>query len=104
MASIITSHEDERPHTTLISYKPLESLEARQKFHSVLKRIHPRYERFREKRDIFENLCLSRRIDPLLNSGAQFGCDSNFVENKVGDGQSDGGERGEPRRSLLFIA
>jgi hypothetical protein len=96
----------------LIPYKLFGSVEARQKLHSVLERVHPRYVAPREKRGVFENLCLSRRVSSLLNGGAQSGCDSVFVECKVGVDYSGGGEtdgrkrpRGVwriPRPSLLF--
>ena len=84
---------------SLIPYKLFGSLQARQKFHSVLEGVHPRHVAPREKRDVFENLCLSRRISSLLNDGAQFGCDGDSVECKVGVDYSDGGET-DGRKSL----
>ena len=77
---------------TLIPYKLFGSLQARQKFHSVLERVHPRHVTPREKGEVFENFCLSRRISSLLNDGAQFGCDGDSVECKVGVDYTDGGE------------
>ena len=57
----------------------------------------------RERGEVFENLCLSRRISSLLNDGAQFGCDGDSVECKVGVDYTDGGEtdgRKRPRGSM----